>query len=294
MLRDIPLNVQHGIRSLLEARGRIELHDFIFSSGGCINHGGRLKTNEREYFLKWNSARKFPAMFEVESRGLQLLRTAKAMTIPEVVGFGSDDTNQFLVLAFIEQGAASKRSWETLGRQLSILHKVTNDFYGLDHNNYIGSLTQHNEQHVSWHQFFIERRLGVQLKLAVDSGLIEAGFIKDFESFYTKLPSLIPEEKPSLLHGDLWSGNIIFNQSGEPCLIDPAVYYGHREADLAMTRLFETFNSEFYASYEESFPLLPGYAGRVDIYNLYPLLVHLNLFGGTYLRRITAILKDFR
>jgi len=293
MLDDIPRNVQHGIRSLLETKGLIEFYDFIFSSGGCINQGGRLKTNVGDYFLKWNSAGKFPAMFEVEARGLRLLRAAKAMTIPAVVGFGSDNTNQFLVLAFIEQGAASKQSWETLGRQLSILHKVTNDFYGLEHNNYIGSLGQFNEQHASWHRFFIERRLGIQLKLAVDSGLIEAGFIKDFESFYTKLPSLIPEEKPSLLHGDLWSGNIIFNESGEPCLIDPAVYYGHREADLAMTRLFETFDSEFYSSYEESFPLLPGHAGRADIYNLYPLLVHLNLFGSTYRGRITSILKKF-
>lgn len=294
MLHDIPSNVQFGIRSLLETRGKIEFQDFNFSEGGCINHGGRLKTNHGDFFLKWNDAKKFPAMFETESRGLEVLRAAKALHIPEVVGFGSDDTHQFLVLAYVEHSAVSKQYWATLGRQLSILHRVTHNFYGLDHDNYIGSLSQRNQQSVSWHRFFTEQRLHVQVKLAADSGLINVAHINSFEALYGEIPSLIPDEKPALLHGDLWSGNIITNQRSEPCLIDPAIYFGHREADLAMTQLFEKFDNEFYSSYEENFPLLPGHNRRVNIYNLYPLLVHLNLFGAAYLRRITGILGDFK
>lgn len=292
MLQDIPFTVQQDVKSLLNTRGRTELIDFSFSGGGCINHGGRLKTTVGEFFLKWNSAKKFPAMFETEAKGLQLLRSADVIDIPEVVGFGDEGINQFLILTFVQQYPPSKEYWNNLGRQLALLHRMTNNSFGLDHDNYIGSLKQFNHQNVSWVNFFIEQRLSVQLKIAADSNLIDLASARKVEMLYSKLPSLLPEEKPSLLHGDLWSGNIIINKLGNPCFIDPAVYYGSREADLAMTRLFEVFNDEFYCSYDDCFPLLPGYSERVDIYNLYPLFVHLNLFGLVYLSRIIAIIKN--
>ena len=293
MLQDIPVNVQQGVRKLFSASGEIVLKDFRLSGGGCINHGGRLTTSLGNFFLKWNDVARLPAMFELESRGLQLLRSAQVVDIPEVIGFGQAENSQYLVLSFINENAPSKHYWKKLGQQLAGLHRVTNNFYGLDHNNYIGSLRQSNKQDESWVQFFIEQRLQVQVKLASDSGLIELEWLKKFESFYTRLPSLIPEEQPSLLHGDLWSGNVMVNEKGDPCLIDPAVYFGHREADLAMTQLFEMFNREFYSSYEDGFPLLPGHSERVDIYNLYPLLVHLNLFGPAYLNSIKTIVRKF-
>lgn len=293
MLQDIPLVIQKGVKNLLDVRGKINLTDFCFSGGGCINQAGKLSTSVGDFFLKWNNAAMLPSMFEMESKGLQLLHSANTIDIPKVIGFAEEGNNQFLVLQFIQENAPSNHYWEKLGRQLAQLHRVTNNFYGLGHNNYIGSLKQHNNQHTSWVNFFIEQRLKVQVKLAADSGLIELAWLRIFESLYSRMPALIPEEKPSLLHGDLWSGNVMINGNGDPCLIDPAVYFGHREADLAMTRLFELFDSEFYDAYEAEFPLIPGHTERVDIYNLYPLLVHLNLFGLAYLSRINTILRNF-
>ena len=181
-----------------------------------------------------------------------------------------------------------------MGARLAALHRCSKDFFGLDHNNYIGSLRQFNHQQTSWVNFFIEQRLNVQLKLAIDSGMMDSKWLNEFESLYAKLPAMLPEEKPSLLHGDLWGGNLITDEKGEPCLIDPAVYFGSREADLAMTKLFGGFDDEFYTSYQHTFPLQPGYDKRFDIYNLYPLLVHVNLFGGSYKSAVANILKAFR
>lgn len=124
-------------------------------------------------------------------------------------------------------------------------------------------------------------------------GIVNSGWRKKFEALFLKLPALLPEEKPSLLHGDLWSGNLITDEKGEPCLIDPAVYYGNRETDLAMTKLFDGFDSEFYHCYNECFPLQKGFERRANLYNLYPLLVHVNLFGGSYKQSVENILDDF-
>jgi fructosamine-3-kinase len=171
------------------------------------------------------------------------------------------------------------------------LHKNYGASFGLDHNNYIGSLKQQNNRKANWVEFFIEERLSVQLKLACDYGRIDHALLKKFESLSVKASSIIPPEKPSLLHGDLWSGNIIADENGQPCVIDPAVYYGHREAEIAFTKLFGGFDPEFYHAYQEQFPLPDGFAKRVDLYNLYPLLVHANLFGGSYLKQAISILN---
>lgn len=293
MLQDIPFHVQYGVKSLIDASKHIRLLDFTFSTGGCINHGGRLRTTAGDFFLKWNDARKLESMFKVEAAGLQLLRDANTINIPEVLGFGEEGIFQFLLLAFIEQSSPSTHYWEKLGKQLALLHQVRADYNGLDHDNYMGSLKQYNQRNSSWSDFFIARRLHVQLELAAAAGLVDIPLVNSFEKLYTKLPSLLPEETPSLLHGDLWGGNVMCDESGDPVLIDPAVYYGSREIDLAATRLFGEFDSVFYSAYEEAFPLHPGHAERIDLYNLYPLLVHLNLFGSSYLPGIRGILKRF-
>ncbi|HZI24010.1 MAG TPA: fructosamine kinase family protein, partial [Chryseolinea sp.] len=155
-------------------------------------------------------------------------------------------------------------------------------------------LPQFNNQNTSWVNFFIEQRLQVQVNLAIENGVAKADWEKKFAALYNKLPGLIPVEAPSLLHGDLWSGNLITDEKGEPCLIDPAVYYGNREADMAMTKLFGGFSGRFYAAYQEAFPLSPGHEQRVDLYNLYPLMVHVNLFGGSYVHSVESILGAFR
>ncbi|MDH4090637.1 MAG: fructosamine kinase family protein [Cyclobacteriaceae bacterium] len=293
MLQDIPFNVQCGVRSLLDASEDIRLLDFTFSTGGCINHGGRLRTTAGDFFLKWNDARKFESMFKVEAAGLQLLRDTNTINIPEVLGYGVEGAFQFLLLAFIEQSYPSSRYWQKLGRQLALLHQAQKDYNGLDHDNYMGSLKQYNQRNSSWSEFFIAQRLSVQVELAAAAGRVDNALVNSFQKLYTKLPSLLPEETPSLLHGDLWGGNVMRDESGDPVLIDPAVYYGSREIDLAATRLFGEFDSAFYGAYEEAFPLHPGHAERIDLYNLYPLLVHLNLFGSSYLPGIREILNRF-
>lgn len=293
MISQIPDHVREGVGELLKVADS-SLSDFSFTGGGCINQGGKLKTTAGTFFLKWNDERKYPKMFEGEAKGLMLLDQQRAIRIPNVIGAGTKASYQFLLLEFIDQRSPSKYYWRHLGERLAMLHKCSQRLFGLDHANYIGSLKQFNHPHPQWVPFFIEQRLDVQVRLAIDTGNASVDWIKKFETLYTKLPSLLPEEKPSLLHGDLWSGNLITDDEGEPCLIDPAVYYGNREADLAMTKLFGGFAQAFYESYQLTFALQKNYESRIDLYNLYPLLVHVNLFGGSYVQSVERILRTFR
>ena len=293
MTSRIPRGVLEAVRRILNLPDSSSIWEFEFSGGGCINNGGKLTTAIGSFFLKWNDEKKFPGMFEAESKGLHLLHQQNAIRIPKVVGHGKNGLHQFLLLEFIEQKSRSKNYWELLGQRLAALHRCSSEFFGLDHDNFIGSLHQYNHPNSNWISFFVEQRLDVQVKLAMDGGAVDAAWGKRFEALYARLPSLIAVEKPSLIHGDLWSGNLITDEKGEPCLIDPAVYYGNREADLAMTRLFGGFSGEFYSAYEEVYPLPPGVESRIDLYNLYPLLVHVNLFGGSYVQTVESILRTF-
>lgn len=292
---EVPAAVQEAITALLQQKvsGTPHLKSFTPASGGCINNGGRITTTTGSYFLKWNDARKFPAMFQTEARGLELLRAPGVIAIPEVLGAGERGSYQFIVMSYVEQRGRAARYWRMLGERLASLHRVTSSSFGLDHDNYIGSLRQWNKPYASWIDFFIEQRLRPQLELALKDGLLDSSTLQKFETLFKQLPGLLPSEGPSLLHGDLWSGNLITDEKGEPCLIDPAAYFGHREADLAMTQLFGGFDDTFLDSYHDSFPLTPGFRERFDLYNLYPLLVHVNLFGRSYACQVNSILKRF-
>jgi fructosamine-3-kinase len=181
-----------------------------------------------------------------------------------------------------------------MGIGLARLHKTTQNTFGLHYDNYIGSLTQSNTPPAdSWTEFFIHQRLEPMLKMAVDSGKAEPDLIPKFESLYSKLDEIFPQEKPALLHGDLWSGNCMADDNGDPVIYDPAVYYGHREMDLAMTKLFGGFESEFYEAYQEEFPLEKHWEQRIAICNLYPLLAHVNLFVGSYIQSIKNIINRY-
>lgn len=293
MIASIPTDVLEGVMELLGLQNRSLVQGFSFAGGGCINSGGRIKTSNGNFFLKWNDTGLFPQMFKAEGNGLNLLRKQECIRIPKVVGYDEKRIHQFLLLEYIDQKSRSEKYWEHLGNRLASLHNATDTSFGLDHDNFIGSLKQYNASRSSWVDFFIEQRLSIQLKLAVDTGHAFANWTKRFQSLYVRLPSLLPEENPSLLHGDLWSGNLIADEKGEPCLIDPAVYFGNREADLAMTKLFGGFDEGFYTAYQDSVPLQPGFHQRVDLYNLYPLLVHVNLFGGGYAGSVDRILRIF-
>lgn len=251
--------------------------------GGSVNNTYKLITSEGVFFLKFNSSCD-SAMFYKETLGLSLLKNKSAISIPNTICF----SESFLVLEYIEESDKKNSFWGAFGKELACIHKNSSDNYGLDYNNFIGPLSQRNTKKENWIDFFIECRLEEMLR-KVDSS-IEVQ--KKFNPIFNRLSDFFKIESPSLIHGDLWSGNFIcFKNSAY--LIDPAVYYGNREVDLAMSRLFGGFHDNFYNAYNEAFPLLPGWQDRFDLYNLYPLLVHLILFGNNYYSQILRILNRY-
>ncbi len=270
----------------------LAIKGYQFVSGGCINNAVRLDTQEGDFFLKWNESEPVD-MFEKESLGLELLRKSGKIAVPEPIGFGSCQNKAYLLMEYLPTHRQSSNYWSLLGHQLADLHRISSDTFGLDHDNYIGKLPQRNTACSQWVEFFIQHRLEVQLGLAIYNGHVDTAYALRFRKLYALLHDQLPEESPSLLHGDLWSGNVMPGREGQPTIFDPAVYYGSREMELAFTQLFGGFDQNFYAAYHESFPLLPGFDDRVDLYNLYPLLVHVNLFGSSYLSGIDRTLRKY-
>jgi fructosamine-3-kinase len=261
--------------------------------GGSINDAWRLETEAGRYFLKTNSADRYPSMFAAEADGLRRLREAGPLRVPKVIATGEDHDDSYLLLEWVESGTKGPGFWAEFGRGLAQLHRHTQEHFGLQHDNYIGSLVQRNKQERDWPSFLIHQRLEPQLKVARDHKRVKAGMAFRFERLYRQLDKLFPPEPPALLHGDLWSGNFLCDPESRPVLIDPAVYYGHREMDLAMTRLFGGFDAEVYNAYHSEWPLEKGWEERVDLCNLYPLMVHVNLFGGNYADQVEGILRRF-
>tara|TARA_B110000263_G_C15193330_1_gene457096 strand:- start:99 stop:956 length:858 start_codon:yes stop_codon:yes gene_type:complete len=252
--------------------------------GGCINNAIKINTNKGDFFVKWNTNSK-ANMFQSEYNGLKVLKDTNTIRIPNVLYFDDD----FLILEFISPSNPNNAFWEVFGQKLALMHKQTHSKFGLDFDNYIGSLYQDNTQNKNWTEFFIQNRLQAQLSIGNFSGTL----LSDFDKLFQKLPNLFPNEKPALLHGDLWSGNFLAKNGDTPMLIDPAIYYGNREMDIAMSKLFGGFNSDFYFAYNESRPLENGWEERIQICNLYPLLVHVNLFGGAYINQVKNILSYY-
>lgn len=261
--------------------------------GGSINDAYRLETEAGRFFVKVNSADRYPGLFEAEAHGLRRLREAGPLRVPEVIAQGEDHDDSYLLLEWVEGGPRDPGSWDRLGQGLARLHRHSQPAFGLERDNYIGRLVQRNTPERDWASFYIHQRLEPQLKLARDKRRVEAGMAFRFERLFHGLDRLFPSEPPALLHGDLWNGNLLGDVEGQPVLIDPAVYYGHREMDLAMTRLFGGFDPELYTAYQAEWPLEQGWEERVDLCNLYPLLVHVNLFGGNYVAQVEAVLKRF-
>ncbi|MCL4114083.1 UNVERIFIED_CONTAM: hypothetical protein GTU68_014996 [Idotea baltica] len=260
--------------------------------GGCIHHATRLSTSHGDFFLKYNQLSEADN-FKAEVHGLQQLALTQTLRVPKVIGTGSTASHAFLLLEFLESVTPAPNHWECFGEELAALHRHTAPQYGLDQPNYIGRLRQFNRPQGNWIDFFIQERLEIQLKLAERDGVAPPDLRPAFETLYKQLPSLIPEEPASLLHGDLWSGNFVNGPEGYICVVDPAVYHGHREAELAFTTLFGGFHARFYAGYEAAWPMEAGWRERIDLFNLYPLLVHLNLFGSAYLSQIRNILRAY-
>lgn len=247
--------------------------------GGCIHAAVCLDDGARRFFVKANRAAAHP-MFAAEAAGLAAIAATGAVRTPAVVTTGANAAAAWLVLEWIDlDGPADDRR---LGTQLAALHRATGAAFGFDTDNFIGATPQRNDRHADWPTFFATQRLGPQAALAANDG--HHALASAAERLVERLPCLLAHAPvPALLHGDLWSGNRGFRTDGAPVLFDPAVYYGDREVDLAMTALFGGFGPDFLATYRDVAPLQDGYAMRRDLYNLYHLLNHAHLFGGEYI-----------
>lgn len=271
----------------------VTIYEVCSVSGGDINEAFKISTNTGIFFIKKNSATLYSSMFEKEAKGLQLLAGKSALKAPNAVASVKYGDEVFLMLDFIESGKKSIDFWDQFAKGLSQLHRNSVAYFGLDHDNYIGSLHQSNKKHDNWIDFFRAERLEKQVKLARDNGKLGKTIVDLFENFYKKLAEIFPIEPSALVHGDLWGGNYMTDEKGSPVIIDPAVYYGNREMDLGMSKLFGGFDSQFYNAYQNYFPMEKGWQTRLDYCNLYPLMVHVNLFGGGYLSSVQSILRKF-
>ncbi|MBL7963536.1 MAG: fructosamine kinase family protein [Flavobacteriales bacterium] len=271
----------------------IDIEQAVGTGGGSINDAYQLHTNEGRFFVKVNAADRFPSLFEAEADGLKRLQQAGSLRVPVTIALGEDHDDAYLLLEWIDGGTRTTAFWDAFGRGLARLHGHTWERFGLERDNYIGSLKQVNHPESDWTTFLIKQRLEPQLKMARDRRRLDAGTSFRFERLFARLDNLFPAEPPALLHGDLWSGNFLCDPLSAPVLIDPAVYYGHREMDLAMTRLFGGFDPLFLTAYQAERPLEQGWEERADLCALYPLLVHVNLFGGGYLQQVEMVLRRF-
>jgi len=262
--------------------------------GGCINHASRVETSAGAWFLKHN-AKAPERMFLQEAVGLRALQATGAITVPEPIAAsdGSDDFPPYLLTTWIESAPCAPDYERQLGRRLARLHRAgRGDAYGFQDDNFLGTTPQPNPRTQSWVEFFREHRLRHQLDLAARNG--HGGELQTLGArLLDRLPGLIPEptDPPTLIHGDLWSGNHLPGPDGHAALMDPAAYHAHREAELAMTRLFGGFTPDFEAGYADEWPLDDGSDARIDIYTLYHLLNHLNLFGTGYLGQCLDLLR---
>lgn len=259
--------------------------------GGCINRTLAVADGGQRFFVKLNDPARAD-MFAAEAEGLRALRTANAVRVPAPICTGGGQA-AFLVLEYIDFGSEQPASQEQLGRGLAALHRCTQPQHGWHRHNTIGTTPQDNTPNGDWVSFWRERRLLPQLRLAAANGHAKT-LMPRAERLLARLADFFGgyRPEPSLLHGDLWSGNYGVDRAGAPVIFDPAVYYGDRETDLAMTELFGGFNARFYAAYREAWPLDPGYTVRRSLYNLYHVLNHLNLFGGGYLAQATRLIDQ--
>lgn len=258
--------------------------------GGDISAAWRLETGSGAVFLKTGPSSSID-MFTAEAEGLEALAAPGVIRVPKVIACGASDNTAYVALEWLDLGRAARNTETRLGEQLAALHRSTARRFGWHRDNTIGLTPQHNEPSDDWVEFYREHRLESQLRLAADNGFTGA-LQEEGAKLMKRLPVFFESYSPeaSLLHGDLWGGNW-GSCDGEPVIFDPAVYYGDRETDLAMTRLFGGFGRDFYAAYESAWPLCQGHRERCDLYQLYHVLNHLNLFGSGYLGRARELIR---
>jgi protein-ribulosamine 3-kinase len=283
------------IKTKIEEKLGNKIKSFTSLSGGCISDAYKITTNDKsDFFLKYNPSTSND-MFIKEANGLKELAKSHTIRVPEVLGFDDD----YILLEYISTGSKKKNFFEEFGRSFAEMHKFISESFGFFEDNYIGSNPQKNipaeKEKSNWVEFYFNKRILFQFKLSEKLGNSTEELRIGISKLENKIQEIIgnSNEKPALLHGDLWSGNYMVDENGSAVLIDPAVYYGNREADLGMTKLFGGFGSEFYKTYNEIFPLEDGYEYRENIYKLYHILNHLNLFGGGYYSQAISLIKFY-
>ncbi len=258
-------------------------------SGGDINEVYLIQTTNHKFVVKLNSASRFPGMFKAEANGLDELKRTNTFSIPEAITYGEVDEISYLLLQYVDCASGASDFWEVFGQQLATLHQIGEEYFGFEEDNYIGSLPQYNTKCQTASAFYIQQRLEPQFQLASKNGY---SFSK-LDVFYKNIEGIIPQEPSSLIHGDLWSGNFMEDDKGAPCLIDPAVSYSPREMDIAMMHLFGGFDPQLFEAYHEIFPLQKRWKQRISLFQLYYLLVHLNLFGSSYYTSVKRIIESY-
>lgn len=257
--------------------------------GGDINDTALLRTADGRTFCIKQNLTAPPDFFSCEAEGLAAIRASGTLRVPQV--FTTDE--HFILMEYIKPNTKSDDYWQNLGKQLATLHLQARDHFGFTADNYCGQTPQINEPCKDGYAFFRDHRLLYQAEMALQKGRLSPAAVEQLRRFAERLPELIPDEKPALLHGDLWSGNIHSDQNGEPVVIDPAVYWGWPEADIAMTLLFGGFDDGFYHAYELVKPMESGWRERAAIYNIYHLLNHANLFGSGYARQAMKVVSRY-
>lgn len=268
----------------------VQVKRLIPLSGGDINEVFKLETNISNYCVKLNDAFLYPEMFEKEAKGLRSLN-ASSFRVPEVIATGSYNEYAFLIMEFINPNPPNSNFWFDFASHLANLHSISNESFGWDENNYIGTLTQSNKATLNWSDFFYRERLYPMVKKAIEKGLLNSQDLFYLEKIRVLTDYLYGEAKASLVHGDLWSGNYMSDENGSPVLIDPAVYYGHADMDIAMTQLFGGFDNTLYEHYNNLRPQDKQWDLRIKLCKLYPLIVHVNLFGGYYVQQYRDLVQ---
>ena len=269
------------------------ISDYKPISGGDISRAFVLRTSKNQYFLKVNSGDNAHTMFLREMSGLKVISKTNTIKTPKVFKCGIFKDLSFLLMEFIETKSPSNNDFELLGNQLALLHKVTKNEFGFVEDNFIGNLPQPNRNHSSWVKFYLEERMIPQIQLALLNNLLSRKDVPSKQRMNNVCKGFFNDISPSLLHGDLWSGNFLIASDGTPYLIDTAAYYGHHEVDIAMSKLFGGFGTPFYKAYQGHFQSDSLTDGRIDLYQLYYLLVHLNLFGSSYVGSVNRILFKY-
>jgi fructosamine-3-kinase len=283
------MTLQPAICTALESHLSARVAQVEALTGGDINQAYCVTlSNAERVFVKTHPAAPLH-LFTREAEGLQWLAEARALRTPQIVLVG-EQAPRFLALEYLAPAKPARDFDTALGQGLAALHRMPTPGYGWSADNFIGPLPQVNTEAPDWETFLREQRLLPQLRRAIDSKRGPKRWLARFERLFANLGAILPDEPPQRLHGDLWSGNVTPGPHGEPCLIDPAVYAGHREVDLAMMHLFGGFSERTFQAYEAAFALSPGAPTRRALYQLYPLLVHVNLFGGSYVQSVDAAL----